>query len=104
MKISDLHQQNKVTPYVNQTNGPPQTDSLQKNREVKENSPSTDKVELSARAKEIKKIHEVIQATPEVRAERISALKKWIEEGRYEVESEVLADKIIKETLLDLIP
>jgi negative regulator of flagellin synthesis FlgM len=104
MKINDLHQQSKITPYVSQMNGSPQTDSMKRDREAKENSSSTDKVELSAQAKEMKKIHEVVQATPEVRATKVSALKKLIEEGKYEVESEAIADKMIKETILDLIP
>jgi len=104
MKINDLHQQSNITPYVSQTNELPQTEPLKKDRAVKENALSADKVELSAQAKEMKKIYEVVQAAPEVRAEKVSALKKLIEEGKYDVESEAIADRMIKEAILDLIP
>ena len=48
------------------------------------------------------KIHEVLNATPDVRTEKVEALKKQVESGQYEVNSNSLAEKMLKEFLFDM--
>ncbi len=105
MKISDIHQQANTMQYVNQTNSGNPTDPSQAPKEAdKSPSPSSqDKVEFSAQSREMQKIYDVLQTTPDVRAEKISALKKSIAEGEYHVDNEDLADKMIKESILDVV-
>jgi negative regulator of flagellin synthesis FlgM len=103
MKVIDIHQQSNRMSNVNQADPSKQAEKQRISEKAKDQSPSPDKVELSAQSKEMQKIHEVLQATPDVRAEKVAALKKRIEEGRYEVDSEALAEKMIKESILDLV-
>lgn len=49
-----------------------------------------------------KRILEVLEATPEVRKDKIAELKKSIAEGTYHVKADDIAEKIIKELLSDL--
>ncbi len=104
MKVIDIGSQSSRMSNVNQADSSNQADKQRLSQKVKDESPSPDKVELSAQSKEMQKIHEVLQTTPDVRAEKVAALKKRIEEGQYEVDSEALAEKMIKESILDLIP
>jgi flagellar biosynthesis anti-sigma factor FlgM len=100
MKVTDLNQGSNSIQYVNQANPPEKQSSPQ---EVKGQESLVDKVELSAQSKLIKKVNDVIEATPDARAERVSELKKLVQEGRYQVDSEAVADKMGKESILDLI-
>ena len=105
MKISDIQQQANAMQYVNQTNqqNPPEKKQALQEADDRSKPSSTDKVELSAESKEMQKIYEVLKSTPDVRAEKVSELKKQVQEGSYQVDSGAVAEKMIKESLLDLI-
>lgn len=102
MKVSDINPKNLLQNVDPTLSSNPQ-EKNPKSEEVGIKPDSKDRVELSSHSRELQKVYEVLQATPEVRSERVSELKKLIEEGRYHVESDVLAEKILKESLLDLI-
>jgi len=105
MKISDILQQANTMPYVNQTNSANPADPSQTPQEADKSlsSSAQDKVEFSTQSREMQKIYDVLQTTPDVRAEKVSALKKAIAEGEYHVDNEDLADKMIKESILDVV-
>jgi negative regulator of flagellin synthesis FlgM len=103
MKISDIHQQANTAQYVNQANSPNSPDKPQPSKEAEDKSSSQDKVELSVQSKEMQKVYEVLQTTPDVRDEKVSALKESIQQGQYQVDGEAVADKMIRESILDLI-
>lgn len=103
MKVIDIRQQSNRMSDINQADSSNQAEKQRLSQKVEDKSLSPDKVELSAQSKEMQKIHEVLQTTPDVRAEKVAALKKRIEEGQYEVDSEALAEKMIKESILDLV-
>ena len=48
----------------------------------------------------IEKAREVVYQTPEVRPEKVARLKEAIEQGVYEIDTEKLADIILKEWLI----
>ena len=100
MKITDLNQGSNNVPYVNQPNPP---DKQAPPLEVSNKESLVDKVELSAQSKEIKKINDVLAMTPDVRADRVAELKGQIQEGRYKVDSEAVAGKMIDQSIIDLI-
>jgi flagellar biosynthesis anti-sigma factor FlgM len=50
----------------------------------------------------MKKIHEILATTPEVRTEKVAALKKALAEGTYKVKTEDIADKMVQEMALEL--
>ena len=47
----------------------------------------------------MRKIRDVIDNTPDVRAERVAALKAQVKNGTYEVDAERLADAILTESM-----
>ncbi len=100
MKITDLSQGSNQIQYVNQAN---QQDKSPAAQDIKNQETLVDKVELSAESKEIKKINDVLEMTPDVRAERVAELKKLVQEDRYQVDSEAVAGKMIDQTIIDLV-
>ncbi len=103
MKISDLSSQNAQMQYINQTDPSNQPEKAPPSQEAKESLPSKDQVDISVRSKEMHKIYEVLQTMPDVRAEKVAQYKKSIEEGKYRVSPDDLADKMLKDSLLELI-
>ncbi len=100
MKITDLSQGSNPLQYVNQANAPEKQPGPQ---EMKKQESLVDKVELSDRSREMQKINDVLETTPDVRAERVAELKKAVQEGRYQVDSEAVADKMVNESIIDLV-
>jgi len=72
------------------------------NKERKKPTCIRDKVFLSAPGRDMEKIFSILKITPEVRGDRVAALKRLIEAGKYHVSSDDLAEKMIKESLLEL--
>lgn len=103
MKVSDINQKNSVLANIHQAHSNPSVEKNQKSGEAEARTASGDRVEFSARSREMQKIYEVLRAAPDVRSDKVSEIRKQIEEGRYRVDSDTLAEKIIKESLLDLI-
>ena len=50
----------------------------------------------------IKKIEEVALSAPDTRADKVAALKKKVESGTYQVNSDDLAGKMLKESIVEL--
>jgi len=100
MKINDLSQGSNQIQYVNQANPQDKSPAAQ---DIKNPETLVDKVELSAESKEIKKINDVLEMTPDVRADRVAELKKRVQEDRYQVDSEAVAGKMIDQTIIDLV-
>lgn len=62
---------------------------------VKENVSGSVRAEVSARAKEMANAHAVAKSAPDVREDKIAALKKQIAEGRYKVDADAVADRML---------
>lgn len=58
-------------------------------------------VDVSAAAQEVLQIKKQISKLPDVREDRVQALKAQIENGTYHVSGEDIADLIIRRTLAD---
>ena len=71
--------------------------------EIEKKGALVDKLQISAQPKETKKINDVLQTVPDVRADRIAELKKLVQEDRYQVDCEALAEKMIDQMIIDLI-
>jgi negative regulator of flagellin synthesis FlgM len=63
----------------------------------------TEKVDLSAKAKDIQKIKQIVEQTPDVRADKVQALKHQIETGNYQVDAAKVAENLVKQSLIDII-
>jgi negative regulator of flagellin synthesis FlgM len=60
-----------------------------------------EKVNLSATARDIQKLKNLINQLPDVRSEKVENLKKQVDQGTYKVDSEKVAGKMVGESLLD---
>ena len=101
MKISDI-ELSKTLQSIQQAAQSKSTSPREVESERKPTSQEVDRVDLSMRSKELKRIEEVVASAPDVRTERVEALKKLIEDGKYEVDSKALAQKMIEEALFEI--
>ena len=58
-------------------------------------------VEISSTAQDIQRVKQVINNLPDVRADRVQALKAQVENGTYNVSGMDIADLIIRRALAD---
>jgi negative regulator of flagellin synthesis FlgM len=90
-------------PYVLRTylKKPEEDNKVNPGKNSPKDSPGVDRVEIStkAREKEIKAIRELVETAPDVREEKVMALKNAVEEGTYRVKGEEVAKKMIEESI-----
>ena len=67
----------------------------------KNGSLSEEKVELSKRASDLNTIRDIVQKTPDIRAEKVALLREKIASGSYTISSQEIADKMLREYLLE---
>lgn len=65
-------------------------ESLGKNTE-------TARVQLSQRAQDLQTAQEIAKAAPDVREDKVAALQKAIDEGKYKVAAKDIADRMVDE-------
>ncbi len=65
--------------------------------DTKVSSDESSRVNLSQRAQDIKRAKEIAMATPDVREDKVAALQKLIDDGKYKVEAKDIADKMVDE-------
>lgn len=58
-------------------------------------------VQISPSTQEVERIKQLIQQLPDVREERVQALKAQVENGTYHVSGEDIADLMLRRTLAD---
>jgi len=61
----------------------------------------TESVKLSTTARELQKAREVLEATPEIREDKVGQFKREIEAGTYDVRGDKVAEKMLRESLID---
>ena len=89
MKITDFVPQIKTDNRVQKAKDRPTTDA------TAATTIGTDRVELSASSVDVQKMKMIIQDTPDVRMDRVQALKQQIERGEYQVDPYRVADKML---------
>jgi flagellar biosynthesis anti-sigma factor FlgM len=102
MKIQDISQKAQILQYINQQTKVNTNDQSTVNPGTKVQTPVGDRVDLSPSFRMIKKIEEVALSAPDTRAEKVAALKKKVESGTYQVNSDELAGKMLRESLIEL--
>ncbi|MEX2356565.1 MAG: flagellar biosynthesis anti-sigma factor FlgM [Thermaerobacterales bacterium] len=60
-----------------------------------------DAVEVSGQAREAGSLAETISGLPDIRTELVGRLKAEIQEGRYQVDPEAVAEKIMERLIVD---
>ena len=73
---------------------------IAKDQGVSQSRPAA-QVEISSAAQEIQRVKQVINGLPDVRQDRVDALKAQIDRGTYNVSGQDIADLIIRRALAD---
>jgi negative regulator of flagellin synthesis FlgM len=60
-------------------------------------------VNLSTTAQDVQNLKNAISKLPDVREEKVQALKDQVEKGTYRVDADKVADKMVGESLIDLL-
>jgi len=63
----------------------------------------TDQLNLSPKARELQRAGQMLAQTEEIRETMIVALRRDVASGRYQVQAEQIAEKIVEDHLLDLL-
>ena len=84
MKINNI-QAGKINQYYKQ---------LQQ-KQTEKNKTQNDSTQISAKAKEIMTARAELKEIPQVREEKVAALKEKVQSGNYQVDSKKLAAKIL---------
>lgn len=79
--------------------GTPSRATTDLNRSDSAKAQSGAAVEISERAQLMKQAMDIAQNTPDVRKDKIEALKKSVKEGTYQVDSAQVADRLVEEHL-----
>jgi len=74
------------------------SEASQESTELSEGAKSS----ISSRAKEMATARKIADEAPDLREEKIAALKERIQNGDYNVKPEEVADRIVKEHLAEL--
>ena len=59
-------------------------------------------VELSQSSREVQQIKEILSSAPDIREDKVAALKEKIESGEYKIDPEGIASKIVEDFMDDL--
>ena len=76
---------------------------IRKNQEIdnKDNANKTDdskdRISLSGKAKEINELKRLISEMPDIRADRVDALRKAIDSGDYNIDAKKIAQRMLEE-------
>ena len=100
MKISENNQVAYLNSYVQNASASEKKNDQEK-KIAKQDPLGEEKVELSARARDIQKIKNILEDVPDVRKEKVTELKQSIDNGTYNVSGEMAAKKMLEESLLD---
>jgi negative regulator of flagellin synthesis FlgM len=71
--------------------------------EISENIIPEERVGLSTKAIDIQQVKETFDKLPNVRKEKVEDLKNQLEQGIYHVSGDKIAEKMVGESLLDII-
>ena len=102
MKISEIKPQADTTQYIDQAQKSKQPEKNQVSQSPGTTSQQTDRVDLSDQSKEMKKIYTAQQMAPDIRTDKVNEVKKAVEENRYQVDSNTVAEKMIRESIFEL--
>ena len=77
-------------------------DKTSSTKQAKEAGAEDAIVEFSEKSKDIQRIQQILQSQPDVRSDKVKAIKEKIEKGTYEIDFEDTAGKIIRSFFDDM--
>ena len=100
MEITPKNQADAIEAYVNQVQVKPKTEELSE-KDPRQQAIKSDIVVISETAKRIQAAQSLLETTPDVRSEKVAEIKRRIEDGTYEIKPDQIAEKMIRESLLN---
>jgi len=94
-----IHSSTEIATQVNRSKLPETKSPDGKASAVKPGDEGTGEgaiVDFSQRSKDLQQVQQVLQSQPDIRAEKVKAIKERIEKGTYEIDFDGTADKIVK--------
>ena len=99
MEINPNDNTINIDAYVNNISDKQKTENT--SDKTNKNVAKTDTVNISDAAKEIQEVRKELDKIPDVRTDKVEQLKNQIENGTYEIKSEEIAEKMLKDSLLN---
>ena len=88
-----------IEAYVNQVQEKEKVESTSDQPEKQQ--VKADTVELSDMGKRVQEANKQLENIPDIREDKVAQLKEQVENGTYEVDAEKVADKMIRDSLLN---
>ena len=88
-----------IEAYVNQVQDKDKVETTSDQPEKQQ--VKADTVELSDTGKRVQEAHKQLENIPDIREDKVAQLKEQIENGTYEVDAEKVAEKMLKDSLLN---
>jgi negative regulator of flagellin synthesis FlgM len=100
MKISDLKDANAqmIQQYQSGNNSAVSSDKQAINVSVK----PEETVDLSTKAKDIQQAKNALNSLPDIREEKVQEIKTQVDKGTYNVDAGKVADKMVKDSIIDI--
>jgi negative regulator of flagellin synthesis FlgM len=78
---------------------------VKRNKESERHPSKVDKVEIStdARERQFSKIKDLVEKAPDIREDKVAAVKTAIDNETYEVKGKEIAKKMVKESIDELV-
>jgi negative regulator of flagellin synthesis FlgM len=89
----------QITPYVSQVQQ--NTQAAETEGEKGQANIGEDSVELSQSARDLQKAQKTLQDLPDIREDKVAALKQQIENGTYDIRADKIAANMLKESLVN---
>lgn len=98
MEIVGKNQSSAIGAYVNQVQ---MKQKIEAENEQAARQPSipSDTVVISDTAKRVQDAQTQLRQIPDVRADKVAEIKARIRDGKYEIDADAIADKMIRESL-----
>ena len=88
-----------IDSYVNQVQDKDKVDATSEQPEKQQTKADT--VVLSDMAKTVQEAQTQLESIPDVREEKVAELREQVENGTYEIDANEIADKMLRDSLLN---
>lgn len=100
MEISPKNKADMVGAYVSQVQVKPKPEDVAE-KDSQQQAIAADRVIISDTAKRVQEARAQLESIPDTRSEKVAEIKRSIQDGTYKIEPDKIADKMIRESLLN---
>jgi negative regulator of flagellin synthesis FlgM len=103
MKVSDVKDTSaQMIQQYQRNDNYASSSSVSVDKQVNSAVKPEEKVDLSTKAKEIQQAKVEVAKLPDVREEKVQDIKSQVDKGTYNVSGAQIADKMVKESIVDI--